>query len=115
VQANLAVAEMHQGHHHRADDELRLALVSCVRTGDPAARAYALTCRATVGRLLGRYEDATASLRQALDLCRDLGDQSGEANARNGLGQLALADSRPGDARAQHGPPWIWHPGPRRL
>jgi hypothetical protein len=69
-------------------------------------RAHPLTCRATVGRLLGRHEDATASLRQALDLCRDLGDLFGEADARNGLGQFAPAASRPDDVRAHAGPPW---------
>ena len=50
----------------------------------------------------GRCSQATGSLQQALDLFRQTGDRSGEAEALNGLGEVLLATGEPDGARAQH-------------
>ena len=46
--------------------------------------------------------DLVSHQRQTLALFRQTGDQSGEAEALNGLGEALLGDGRPGDARTQH-------------
>jgi tetratricopeptide (TPR) repeat protein/transcriptional regulator with XRE-family HTH domain len=102
IRANLALAQVYQGNHDRASDHLRQALDLCVRTHNPADRAYVLTCLAVADQRRGHDQDAVACLRQALDLHCEIGDLSGEAEARNVLGQLALAAEQPVDARAQH-------------
>jgi len=49
-----------------------------------------------------RYAEASDYLRQALALCRRVGDVAREALARNGLGEVLLATGRFADACAQH-------------
>jgi len=48
-----------------------------------------------------RTEAAAGHLRTALTLCGELEDHDGEAVALNRLGEVHLADGRPGDARDQ--------------
>jgi Flp pilus assembly protein TadD len=50
----------------------------------------------------GQHERAMGHLRQALALFTQMGEQPGEAQALNGLGEAFLAAGRPDDARVQH-------------
>jgi tetratricopeptide (TPR) repeat protein len=61
---------------------------------DPGERAYALINLGNAHLGLGRIGWGTEYFRQALDLCRQLGDQGGQARA---LGHLGIAADRSGD------------------
>lgn len=50
----------------------------------------------------GRNQEAASCHLQALDLFRELGDRSGEAEARNGLGRVFLANGQADRARIEH-------------
>ena len=49
--------------------------------------------------LVGRHDDAEASHTRALQLYRDLGDRSGEAEALNNIADMARASATPAEAR----------------
>ena len=55
-----------------------------------------------VQQLTGDYPAAAASHQHALELCRDLGEPLGQAEALNRLGELSLRTSATGQARDQH-------------
>jgi tetratricopeptide (TPR) repeat protein len=73
------------GHHHDA------VIVHSHATGasDPADQAHALTNLGTAYLQLGRYEEATGRLRQALKLFTRAGDQPGQARVLGNLGLVA--------------------------
>jgi tetratricopeptide (TPR) repeat protein len=53
-------------------------------------------------QLTGDYLAAAASHQQALELCRELGEPLGQAEALNRLGELSLRTSAAAQARDQH-------------
>jgi tetratricopeptide (TPR) repeat protein len=55
-----------------------------------------------VQRLTGDYQSARASLAEALNLSRSLGDRLGEAEALNDMGELSLGSSSPAEAISYH-------------
>jgi tetratricopeptide (TPR) repeat protein len=55
-----------------------------------------------VQQLTGDYPAAAASHQHALELCRDLGEPLGQAEALNRLGELSLRTSAADQARDQH-------------
>jgi tetratricopeptide (TPR) repeat protein len=55
-----------------------------------------------VQQATGDYRGAAASHQRALDVFRDLGNQLGQAEALNRLGELATRTSATGEARQRH-------------
>ena len=66
--------------------------------GDRSAEAGALHDLCSVDLRQGRYEQGTASMRQALDLLRATGDRPGQARALANLGIAELVQGRPQQA-----------------
>ena len=73
------------GHYSEAMSANTRALQAARQAGDQAAEAYALNALGIVERL-GRSEQATTYLRQALALFIEIGDQFGAACALTNLG-----------------------------
>jgi tetratricopeptide (TPR) repeat protein len=67
------------GHAHQAARQ----------TGDPAEQAHALTDLGVAHWRLGKHEQATEYLRQAMDLFRQTTDTAGQARTLNSLGIIA--------------------------
>lgn len=74
------------GGHHL--DALAVHGHAC-RSDDPSQRAHALTSVGTAHLQLGRYDEATAHLEQALELFTHNGDRVGQARALGNLGLVA--------------------------
>ena len=55
-----------------------------------------------VQQLTGDYPAAAASHQHASELCRELGEPLGQAEALNRLGELSLGTSATGQARDRH-------------
>jgi tetratricopeptide (TPR) repeat protein len=66
------------------------AVAVALTTQDLAGQSVALANLGHVQWLAGHYPSATASLTQALGLCRDLGDRLGQAEALNSLGRVRI-------------------------
>lgn len=74
------------GGHHL--DALAVHGHAC-RSDDPAQRAHALTNVGTAHLQLGRYDEATTHLEQALELFTRSGDRVGQARVLGNLGLVA--------------------------
>jgi DNA-binding SARP family transcriptional activator/tetratricopeptide (TPR) repeat protein len=73
----------------------QLALAAAERLGDLRAQAEAHRSLGNAGTMFGRYTDADAHLRHALDLSTRTGDQAGQARAEHNLAYLHERQGRP--------------------
>ncbi|MFE7511056.1 BTAD domain-containing putative transcriptional regulator [Streptomyces sp. NPDC057540] len=68
------------------------------RAGDPHGRALVLNDLGLVDRIRGEYEQGERRLREALDLCREVGDHSLAIYSLHSLAQYALDGGRLSEA-----------------
>jgi DNA-binding SARP family transcriptional activator/tetratricopeptide (TPR) repeat protein len=83
-----------QGHWHDWAATWQLALAAAQRLADPSAQATAHRGLSWAYNQLGRYNEATIQLHQALDLHDKAGDQVGHADVHLDLGKALLLTDR---------------------
>jgi DNA-binding SARP family transcriptional activator/tetratricopeptide (TPR) repeat protein len=83
-----------QGHHDRAADNFRQAIILFHEAGDSPGKARALTHLGGARWRLGHYWQASHDLLQALAIQRDAGDGLGEARALHNLGLVRWRQGR---------------------
>ncbi|MCL6673237.1 ATP-binding protein [Streptomyces panaciradicis] len=79
------------GHWRQLVDTQFVAIAAAERAGEPHGQARSLRELGRAYIRLGRYPDARASLRRALELDEPLGDLVGQARSYNNLGIVAYA------------------------
>jgi DNA-binding SARP family transcriptional activator len=93
---NLSLVDIRQGNWHRAADQLRRAL-DMTRPPHLGVRDMEFYCLANLGiaeMRLGQLEIATARLRNAVALSRDIGDPAGESYSLVNLAAACLRQGR---------------------
>jgi tetratricopeptide (TPR) repeat protein len=87
-----------RGHWHDWAAAGRVAVAAAGRLADPTAQAHAHRNLANAYTRLGRFDDAHAQLRHALDLYHQAGDQVGQAHTHFNLSRLWERQGRPAQA-----------------
>src|SRR6266404_423171 len=102
VLANIGKIIASHGEKQKALDEYFIPAIKLQKeAGDAYGRAYAMTSAGALLLELGRLDDATQMLNDALQLRIQVGDKKGEIITRYQLARLARAATHPDEAREQ--------------
>ncbi|MBG0827802.1 winged helix-turn-helix domain-containing protein [Planomonospora sp. ID67723] len=92
---NLGLVDHFAGRHEAALLRYEAALPGLRQARDRSTEAHVLGCMAQIAVAREDFETADARLREALDICREIGHQRGQAQALWRLGELHLRRDEP--------------------